>query len=98
MLEALVISLMVGVAAAHVAFKLAPKPTQQKFRGVMAASLNKIGLAKVAQRLVNIPQASDKACGSGCNRCGAEAPAGREVKDQVKDGGAKVVQFHPRIR
>lgn len=98
MLEALVISLMVGVAAAHVAFKLAPKPAQQKFRVVMAASLNKIGFAKVAQRLVNIPQASDKACGSGCSGCGAEASTGREVKDAVKGGGAKVVQFHPRVR
>ena len=97
MLEVLVISLMVGAAAVHIGFKLSPKPAQQIFRVAMAAGLNKIGLGKAAQRVI-VTQAADKACGSGCDGCGAEAVAG----DEMTDGGAKVVQkvvhFYPRSR
>ncbi len=94
MSEAIVISIIVGLAAVHVAFRLLPKQGQQKLRVAMAAGFNKIGLYSVAQRLVVIPQAADKACGSGCDGCGTQA-----VGDELKtDGGAKVVQFHPRLR
>ncbi len=101
MLEVLVISLMVGAAAIHVAFKLAPKPAQQIFRAVMAAGLNKIGLAKAAQRVI-VAQAADKACGSGCDGCGTEAVAGAEMTDDgarvVQKVVQKVVHFYPRNR
>ena len=94
MIEAIVISIIVGLAAVHAAFRLLPKPVQQKMRDGMAVGFNKIGLYSVAQRLVAVPQAADKACGSGCDGCGTQA-----VGDELKtDGGAKVVQFHPRLR
>jgi hypothetical protein len=94
MIEAIVISFMVGFAALHIAFKLSPKLVQQKLRGAMAAGLNKIGLHAITKRFVVTPQAADKACGSGCDGCGTEA-AGDELKT---DSRAKVVQFYPRLR
>jgi hypothetical protein len=94
MIEAIVISFMVGLAALHVAFKLSPKLVQRKMYDVMAIGLNKIGFDAMAQRLLATPHAVDKACGSGCDGCGTEA-AGDELKT---DGGAKVVHFHPRFR
>jgi hypothetical protein len=94
MIEAIVISFIVGLAALHVAFRLLPKPGQQKMRVVSAAWLNKLGLHAMAQRLLATPRVADKACGSGCDGCGTEA-AGGELK---VDGSAKVVQFYPRLR
>lgn len=94
MIEAIVISFIVGFAAAHVAFRLSPKPVQQKMRDGMAAGLNKMGLHAMAKRFVAIPQTADKACGSGCDGCGTPA-TGDELK---VDSVAKVVQFHPRLR
>ena len=94
MIEAIVISFIVGFAALHVAFKLLPKPGQQKMRVVSAAGLNKLGLHAMARRLLATPRGTDKACGSGCDGCGTEA-----VGDELKtDGGAKVVHFYPRLR
>ncbi len=97
MFEVLIVSLLVAVAAMHVAFKLAPKPAQQKFRVVMATGLNKIGLVLLAQRVATIPKAADKSCGSGCDGCGAEAVSGA-AKNAEKEGASKVVHFHPRTR
>jgi hypothetical protein len=94
MIEAIVISFIVGLAAAHVAFRLSPKLVQRKVRDVMAAGLNKIGLHTMAKHFVAVPHAADEACGSGCDACGAEV-AGDELKTNI---GAKVVQFHPRLR
>jgi hypothetical protein len=94
MIEAIVISFMVGFAALHVAFRLLPKLVQQKMRIVSATWLIKLGLHAMAQRLLATPHAVDKACGSGCDGCGTEA-AGDELKT---DGGAKVVHFHPRLK
>ncbi len=94
MIEAIVISLIVGFAAMHVAFRLSPKLVQRKMRDVLAASLNKIGLHTIAHRFAAVTQARDKVCGSGCDACGTQTAAG----DDVKVGGAKVLQFHPRLR
>jgi hypothetical protein len=94
MIEAIVISFIVGFAALHVAFRLLPKQVQQKMLVMSAAWLNKLGLHAMTQRLLATPRVADKACGSGCDACGTEA-AGDELKT---DGGAKVVQFHPRLR
>jgi hypothetical protein len=94
MIEAIVISFMVGLAALHVAFKLSPKPAQRKIRAASAAWLSKLGLHAIAKRLLTTLRAADKACGSGCDGCGSQA-----VGDGLKaDGGAKVVHFHPRFR
>jgi NO-binding membrane sensor protein with MHYT domain len=95
MIEAIVISFIVGFAALHVVFRLSPTPAQRKVRDVMAAGLNKIGLDLMAQRLVASPQVADKACGSGCDGCGIHATTDDEMK--VKDS-AKVMQFHQRLR
>jgi hypothetical protein len=94
MIEAIVISFIVGFAALHVAFRLLPKPGQQKMRVVSAAWLNKLGLHAMAQRLLASSHLADKACGSGCNGCGTQAAAGNEVKG----GGAKVVQFYAHLK
>jgi hypothetical protein len=94
MIEAIVISFIVGFAALHVAFRLSPNSGQQKMRVVSAAWLNKLGLHAMAQRLLATPRVADKACGGGCDGCGTEA-AGDELKT---DGGAKVVHFHSRFR
>lgn len=94
MIEEIVILFIVGFAAVHVAFKLLPKPGQQKMRVVSAAWLNKLGLHAIAQSLLATPYAVVMACGSGCDGCGTEA-AGDELKT---DDGAKVVHFHPRFR
>jgi hypothetical protein len=91
MIEATIILFIVGFAALHIAFKFSPKPAQQKFRIVIAAGLNKIGLDSVAQRLVAV---GNGACGSGCDGCGTHA-TGNELKI---DSGAKVVRFYPRIK
>jgi NO-binding membrane sensor protein with MHYT domain len=94
MIEAIVILFIVGFAALHVAFELSPKLVQQKLRGAMAAGLNKIGLHAMAMRFVAIPDAADKACGSGCDACGTEG-----ARDELKtDSGAKVMHFHQRLR
>lgn len=97
MIEGIVISFIVGFAALHVAFRLLPKLAQQKLRGATAAGLNNIGQHAMANRFVatlQATQATDKACGSGCDGCGTQA-AGDETKT---DGDSKVVQFHPRFR
>jgi hypothetical protein len=94
MIEAIVISFMVGLAALHIAFRLLPKLVQRRMYDVMAIGLNKIGFDAMAQRLLLKLRAENKACGSGCDGCGTEA-AGDELKT---DGGAKVVHFHPRFR
>jgi hypothetical protein len=94
MIEAIVISFIVGFAVLHVMFRLLPKPAQQKLRSAVVAGLNKIGLDLVAQPLVAIPQAGDKTCRRGCDECGMQA-----ANDKLKvDRGAKVVQFYPRFR
>jgi hypothetical protein len=95
MIEAVVISFIVGLAALHVAFRLLPKLVQQKMYDVMAICLNKIGLDAMAQRLLLKPRTENKACGSGCAGCGAQAVTSDELK---LNGSAKVVQFHPRLR
>jgi hypothetical protein len=94
MTEAIVIAVIVGFAALHVAFRLLPKPGQQKMRVVSAAWLNKLGLHAMAQRLLATSRVADKACGSGCDGCGTQV-AGDELK---VDTGTKVVQFHSRVR
>jgi hypothetical protein len=94
MIEAIVISLVVGLAAAHVAFRLSPKLTQRKMRDFIVMGLSKFGFHALAQRLLLIPRTENKACGSGCDGCGTQA-GGDELK---VDGGEKVVQFHPRLR
>ena len=94
MIEAIVISFIVGLAAVHVAFRLSPKLVQRKIRDASAAWLSKLGLHAIAQSLLATPHAADKACGSGCDGCGSQA-----VGDELKvDGGAKVMQFHQRLR
>jgi hypothetical protein len=95
MIESVAISLIVGLAALHVALRLLPKRVQQKLRGAMAAGLNKIGLHATAKRFIAIPQATGKACGSGCDACGTQPVPSDELK---LNGSAKVVQFHPRLR
>jgi len=94
MIEAMVILFIVGFAALHVAFRLSPKPAQREIRDVSAVWVNRLGLHALAQRLLAAPRVADKACGSGCDGCETEV-AGDELK---VDGGAKVVQFHPRLR
>jgi hypothetical protein len=94
MIEAIVISFIVGFAALDILFRLLPKLVQQKMRVASAAWLNKLGLHAMAQRLLATPREVDKACGSGCDGCGTEA-AGDELKT---DSRAKVVQFHSRLR
>lgn len=94
MIEAIVISFIVGLAALHVAFRLSSKPIQRKMRDVIVVGLSKFGFHVLAQRLLLIPRTENKACGSSCDGCGAQA-AGDELKI---DGGEKVVQFHPRLR
>ncbi len=95
MIEAIVISFIVGLAALHVAFKLSPKPVQRKMRDVVMAGLNKIGLHAMAHSMDSIRQSADKACASGCDGCGIDAAKGSESNAK---GVAKVVRFYPRAR
>jgi hypothetical protein len=95
MIEAIVISSIVGFAALHVAFRLLPKLAQRKICDVIVVELNKLGLHAMTQRLLATSPVADKACGSGCDGCGAQTVGGDELK---LNGSAQVMRFYPRLK
>jgi hypothetical protein len=92
MIEWILISIIITFAALHLVLKLLPITIEQKLRVTMAAGLRKIGFHSAATGLVSAKQATSQGCRSGCERCGIKA-VGHESR---LDGGAKVIQFHPR--